>query len=161
MMPSRDLAGLRGTATVHTVMLMRDGEEPQLYGFTNERGRELFRALTSVSTVGPKSALAVLSLHAPDSLERAIVAGDNAALTMVSGVGTKMAQRIILELRDKLGLAPEQVAVGPLAEVREALLALGYTAAEVTEVLRELPSDGDAPTLLRFALRSLGSRESA
>lgn len=161
-MPTSDLAALSGRVTVLTQLVVRD-DDLHLYGFSTERGRELFRALTSVTGVGPKLALAVLSFHAPDALERTIAAGDDGALALVSGVGKKTAQRIVLELRDKLGL--EIVAEAPagsvLGEVREALKGLGYSAPEIQEALGGLPADGDAQTLLRHALRALGSREMA
>lgn len=155
-MPTGDAADLSGRATVHTVLQIRE-EEVHLYGFASERGRRLFRALTTVSGVGPKVALAVLSFHSPTSLERAIAAGDADALTLVSGVGKKTGQRIVLELRDKLGVTEVSTATGALGEVREALRGLGYSAAEIQEVVSDLPQDGDAQTLLRHALRALGA----
>lgn len=155
-MPTADLADLSGEVTLHTVLLIRD-EEVHLYGFATERGRELFRALTSVNGVGPKLALAVLSFHPPGGLERAIAGGDADALALVSGVGKKTAQRIVLELRDKLGVVEVQTASGVLGEVREALKGLGYSTGEIQEVMGSLPEDGDVPTLLRHALRALGA----
>lgn len=155
-MPTPDLAEVAGRVTVHTVLQIRE-EEVHLYGFASERGRELFRALTSVNGVGPKLALAVLSFHPAAALERAIAAGDADALALVSGVGKKTAQRIVLELRDKLGVADVQTATGVLGEVREALKGLGYSSAEIQEVAGSLPEDGDVPTLLRHALRALGA----
>lgn len=155
-MPTGDAADLSGRATVHTVLQIRE-EQVHLYGFSSDRGRELFRALTTVSGVGPKVALAVLSFHAPTSLERTIAAGDADALTLVSGVGKKTAQRIVLELRDKLGVAEVAEPTGALGEVREALRGLGYSTGEVQDVVAGLPADGDAQTLLRLALRALGA----
>lgn len=163
-MPTADLARARGDVTVHTVMVIRD-EEVKLFGFLHERGRELFRALTSVSGVGPKVALAVLSFHQPEGLERAIASGDADALSLVPGVGKKTAGRIVLDLRDKVGAISEPVSAAPssssLGEVREALKGLGYSTTEIQEVLGGLPTDGDAPTLLRHALRALGRTEPA
>lgn len=161
-MPAADIASLDGTVTVHTVLQIRD-ENVLLFGFASERGRHLFRALTSVSGVGPKLALAVLGFHPPEALERAIAGGDADALSLVPGVGKKTAQRIVLELKDKLlGGDPDTLpAAGPAAEVREALKGLGYSAAEIQDVVATLPSDGDVPTLLRHALRQLGGREPA
>jgi Holliday junction DNA helicase RuvA len=158
-MPTADLAKLSGEVTVHTVLQIRD-EDVRIYGFASERGRELFRALTSVSGVGPRLALAVLSFHPPDALERAIASGDADALGLVPGVGKKTAGRIVLELRDKLGVVaePEVSAskTSSLVEVREALKGLGYSTQEIQDALADLPTDGDAPTLLRHALRALG-----
>ncbi len=161
-MPTGDLAKLDGRVTVHTVLQIRD-EDVHLYGFATERGRELFRALTSVNQVGPRLALAILSFHPPQALERVIASGDAGALALVSGVGKKTAQRIVLELKDKLGVGDvtPAAASGPVTEVREALKGLGYSAAEIQEAVASIPDDGDAPTLLRHALKALGSREPA
>lgn len=163
-MATPDLVGLSGEATVYTVLQIRE-EEVHLYGFATHRGRELFRALTSVGGVGPKLALAILSFHPVQALERAIAAGDADALALVSGVGKKTAGRIVLELRDKLGvIVTEPVAAADrsaLVEVREALKGLGYSAQEIQEVVGSLPVDGDAPTLLRHALKGLGRPEPA
>jgi Holliday junction DNA helicase RuvA len=163
-MPTADLAKASGEVTVLTVMQVKD-EEVRLYGFLHERGRELFRLLTSVPGVGPKVALAVLSFHQRDGLERAIATGDADALLLVPGVGKKTAGRIVLDLRDKVGAIAEPVSAAPasssLGEVREALKGLGYSTTEIQEVLGGLPSDGDAPTLLRHALRALGRGEPA
>lgn len=158
-MPTADLAKVRGDVTLYTVLQIRD-ENVHVYGFSTERGRELFRALTSVSGVGPRLALAVLSFHPADALERAIATGDADALGLVPGVGKKTAGRIVLELKDKLGVIAEPVVApsngSPLGEVREALKNLGYSTQEIQSVLVELPSDGDAPTLIRHALQALG-----
>ena len=162
-MPTPDLASLSSEATIFTVLQVRD-DDIRLYGFRSESGRELFRTLTSVSGVGPRLALAILSFHRGDNLERAIVGGDADALVLVPGVGKKIAQRIVLELKDKLGVIATEASVGSpaaLAEVREALKGLGYSAQEITQAVAVLPADGDAPTLLRHALRTLGAREPA
>lgn len=162
-MPTPDLARLEGEVTVHTVLQIRE-DEVHLYGFATTRGRELFESLTSVGGVGPRLGLAILSFHVPEALERAIASGDADALALVSGVGKKTANRIVLELRDKLGVAAEVVtapAGSTLGEVREALKGMGFSVQEIQDVLAELPSDGDAATLLRHALKTLGSREPA
>jgi Holliday junction DNA helicase RuvA len=162
-MPTSDLAKVTGTITVFTVLQIKD-EEVHVYGFSTPILRDLFRSLTTVSGVGPKLALAILSFHAPESLERAIATSDVDALGLVSGVGKKTAARIVLELRDKVGVIAEPVqtstAASSLAEVREGLKNLGYSTQEIQEALAGLPTDGDAPTLLRHALRTLG-RETA
>jgi Holliday junction DNA helicase RuvA len=161
-MPTPDLATMHGSTTVYTVLQIRD-EEVHVYGFATQRGRELFRALTSVGGVGPKLALAILSFHPAAALEQAIAGGDADALALVSGVGKKTAGRIVLELRDKLGVvAVEPVVTGDrsaLVEVREALKGLGYSAQEIQDAVMELPHDGDAPTLLRHALKTLGGQD--
>lgn len=162
-MPTPDLTTLGGEVTVYTVLQIRD-EEVHLYGFASQHGRELFRALTSVGGVGPKLALAILSFHPIAALERAIAAGDADALALVGGVGKKTAGRIVLELRDKVVVDIEP-AIGrdrsALVEVREALKGLGYSSQEIQDVVTTLPPDGDAPTLLRHALKALGGAEPA
>jgi Holliday junction DNA helicase RuvA len=164
-MPVPDLAKLTGEVTVYTFLQVRD-DDINLYGFATDRSRQLFTALTSVTGVGPRLALAVLSFHQPDALGRVIASGDADALALVSGVGKKTAQRIVLELRDKLGVVTEMPVPGEpvntaVVEVREGLKGLGYSTQEIQEALADLPPDGDAPTLLRHALRSLGRKEPA
>lgn len=162
-MPTPDLARLRGEVTVHTVLQIRE-DEVHLYGFATTRSRELFGALTSVGGVGPKLALAILSFHSVEALERAIASGDADALSLVSGVGKKTANRIVLELRDQFGVAAE-VAAAPagsaMGDVREALKGMGFSTPEIQEALATLPEDGDAPTLIRHALKAMGAREKA
>jgi holliday junction DNA helicase RuvA len=129
-----------------------------LYGFGSPDERSLFDELITVTGVGPKVAMAVLSSIPADALRRAIATGDVAALTAVPGVGKKVAGRVILDLKDKLGLVGQDGVSGPIAEVREALLALGLSAQEAREALSNLVPDGDRPVeeLLREALRSVG-----
>src|SRR5262249_32091670 len=113
--------------------------------------------LVTVNGVGPKVALSFLSVLSPDAFRRAVSAGDVAALTVVPGVGKKVAQRVLLDLRDRLG-GGVVVVGGPLADVREALLALGLTAQEASEAMAGLPSNGGRSTedLLRDALQRMG-----
>jgi Holliday junction DNA helicase RuvA len=158
-MPTQDIVNLGEDATVFTVLQIRD-EELHVYGFRTERSRELFRMLTSVQGVGPKVALAILSAYTAEKLQSAISLGDEGALTAVTGVGKKTAARIVLDLRDKIGAVAEAaVATGDsaLGEVREGLRGLGYSTGEIQAVLATLPADGDAPTLMRHALRALGA----
>ena len=115
--------------------------------------------MITVSGVGPKVALAILSVLTPDAVRRAVASGDVAALTLVPGVGRKVAGRVILDLKDRIGAGGDAAtSSGPLAEVREALLALGLTAQEARDALAELAPNGDRPVeeLLREALRSVG-----
>ncbi|HEU4356709.1 MAG TPA: Holliday junction branch migration protein RuvA [Actinomycetota bacterium] len=128
-----------------------------LFGFGTAGERTLFDLLVTVTGVGPKVALSFLSVLSPEAIRRAVAAGDVTALTVVPGVGKKVAQRVVLDLRDKLG--GEGVPLtGPLADVREALLSLGLSPQEATEALEALPRDGDRPVedLLREALRHVG-----
>jgi holliday junction DNA helicase RuvA len=148
---------------VHTVTYVRE-DTLALYGFTTADERRAFEQLLGASGVGPKLALAILSVHSPDALRRAVSAGDADALTLVSGVGRKGAARLILELKGKLGgggevdLPADDGTRPAYAEVREALGALGYGPAEVKAALESLPADaGELSTehLLRLALRAL------
>jgi holliday junction DNA helicase RuvA len=145
-------------ARVHTRMVVRD-DAMVLYGFSTTDERALFDLLTGVSGVGPKVALSFLSALSADSLRRSVVAGDADALTVVPGVGKKVAQRVVVDLRDKLGGDGEAELVigGPLADVREALLSLGLTPAEAGEALASVQTDGrDVQDLLREALQKVG-----
>jgi len=141
-----------------------------LYGFTTRDERVTFEALLGAHGVGPALALAALSVHTPEQLHAAVRAGDLDALCLVPGVGKKTAARLLLELRSRFDGAEADLgdvvtADGPaggreagrpaVADVREALTGLGYGTDEIREVLRELPADGDAATLLREALRHL------
>jgi Holliday junction DNA helicase RuvA len=157
--PSSTLAKLPAigkTARVHTRMVVRD-DGMTLFGFATADERELFDLLVTVTGVGPKVALSFLSVLSPDALRRAIRTGDVAALTLVPGVGKKVAQRVMLDLKDKLG-GDVVLLEGPLSDVREALLALGLSPQEAGEAMSGLAEDGDRPTedLLREALRHVG-----
>ena len=131
-----------------------------LYGFPDREQRDTFEALMGATGVGPKLALAILSAHSPAALRRAVIEGDVDALTLVSGVGKRTAQRLMIELAAKLGTAsPDPVGVdggpSPRAEVRAALEGLGYGSEEVREVLGALPADGPVEVLLKEALKLL------
>lgn len=138
-----------------------------LYGFPDAAGLELFDLLLTSSGVGPKLALAALRTLRPDVLRTAIATADTATLATIPGIGKKVAQRLVLELRDKVGAASGDVVLddaglstgelSPLAEAREALRALGYSAGEAQSALADLDSDADTSTLLRQALRRLGT----
>ena len=144
-------------ARIHTRLVTRD-DATTLYGFANPEERVLFDLLTGVTGIGPKVALAFLGSLAPAALRTAIADGDAAALTVVPGVGKKVAQRVVVELRDRLGGDADAIALeGPIGDVRDALLQLGLTPQEASEVLRGLEPDGRPPEeLLRQALRRVG-----
>jgi holliday junction DNA helicase RuvA len=159
LVPAQTLAKLPPPgrqARLFTRLQVRD-EGMTLFGFASADERSLFDHLITVSGVGPKMALACLSVLSPEALRRAVSTGDAAALTLVPGIGKKVAGRILLDLKDKVGSGGEAPASGPLAEVREALLALGLTAQEAREALASLAPNGDRPVeeLLREALRSV------
>ena len=132
-----------------------------LYGFPTRDERDTFEVLIGASGVGPKLALAILSVHAPPALRRTLVDDDLDALTLVPGVGRRTAQRLLVELKARLEV-PELEATGadtagsaPRAEVRAALTGLGYEPDEVREVLSQLDGDGSVEDLLRDALKLL------
>lgn len=115
----------------------------ELYGFLYQAELEFFEYLISISGIGPKSALGVLSLAPVDSLKRAISSGDTSYLTKVSGIGRKTAEKIILELKDKFGFGKIGYAGGEFkedADILDALLALGYSQRESREILQKVPS---------------------
>jgi len=144
------------TAKVHTRMVVRE-DSMTLYGFADADERTLFDLLTGVTGVGPKVALSFLSALTPDEIRRSVVAGDAATLTIVPGVGKKVAQRVVLDLRERLGGDTVLVVEGPLADVREALLQLGLTPSEATDAMRGIEADGREPDdLLREALQKVG-----
>lgn len=144
--------------TLHTHLVVRD-DALALYGFATEEERELFLMLLGVQSVGPKVALAVLSGGPPRDLLAALAAGDTPRLQAVPGVGKRTAERIIVELREKVGVSlPEQaISVSrsddPRALAREGLLGLGYSALEVDELLDGASGDR-AEDLIEHALRT-------
>ena len=144
-------------ARVYTRMVVRD-DAITLFGFAGTEERELFDLLVTVTGIGPKVALAFLSALAPAAFRRAVTSGDVAALTIVPGVGKKVAQRVVLDLKDKLGGEEVVIVDGPLADVRDALLALGLSPAEASEAMAGIEPNGGRPAedLLREALRHVG-----
>lgn len=148
------------TAFLFTHHHVRD-DAMVLYGFTTREERDTFEALLATNGVGPKLALAMLSVHSPASLRRAVAEADLDALVLVPGVGKRTAQRLLVELQARLEVPDldlgEAGGVGgsARAEVREALAGLGYGPDEVREVLGRLADDGSVEELLREALRLL------
>ena len=132
-----------------------------LYGFLREAERTLFRALQKASGIGAKISLAVLSGVSTDEFARLIHQGDVAALTRIPGIGKKTAERMLVELRDRVSdLGPAAVSGGavpkdPVAEATVALQALGYKPAEVTRLVRDAAAPGDrAEEIIRKALKA-------
>src|SRR5262245_25460490 len=131
-----------------------------LYGFPTRDERDTFEALIGATGVGPKLALAILSVHGPNSLRRALADDDLDALTLVPGVGKRTAQRLLVELKARLDVPDLELTDGVAAptaraEVRDALAGLGYGLDEVRDVVAQLPDDGPVEDLLRDALRLL------
>ena len=148
------------SVTVRTHLQVRE-DELSLYGFENSAEKALFERLITVSGVGPRVALSALSSFRPDAFVAAVASEDVALLSSVPGVGKKTAQRIIIELKDKLGV-PDLTASGKAAgsvaaEARDALLGMGFSAAEVGTALDKYDgAPDDSQALLRHALRRLG-----
>jgi Holliday junction DNA helicase RuvA len=139
---------------LHTYLHVRDSELT-LYGALDPESMRWFQLLLGVSGVGPRLALAVLSAYPPSELGGRIETGDVAALTRVAGVGSKTAQRIILDIRGKLP-AEEASNVPTNDEALLALTSLGYTPAEARAALLAAGADGDVEDRIRAALKSLG-----
>ncbi|MEA2355865.1 MAG: holliday junction helicase RuvA [Solirubrobacteraceae bacterium] len=148
--------------TLHTQLIVRD-DALVLYGFDSEPERELFLMLLGVQSVGPKVALAVLSGGAPRELLGAIAAGDAARFQAVPGIGKRTAERIIVELRDKVGAA-SPYAPGPSdpddprALARDGLVELGFAPGEAERLLAQAPGES-AEELLAGALRAARAGE--
>lgn len=150
-------AGARVSLYIHTAV--RE-DAIDLFGFPTAEEHAFFKQLCSVSGVGPKTALGVLNVADVQSLKRSIAAGDATALTKVFGIGKKSAERIVVELRDKVGgKAAEAAGFGEGdVEVVEALMALGYRAEECRHALRSLPPDvRGVHERLSAALRHMGA----
>jgi Holliday junction DNA helicase RuvA len=153
-------------AFLHAELIARD-DSLALYGFASEEERDLFRELISVSGVGPKVAIATLSGGAARDLLRAIAAGDAKRFQAVPGIGKRTAERIIVELREKVaGSLEEEIRAAPGAAddprllARDGLVNLGYTPQEAERLLEGLPGE-DAEELLAGALRQAGGSRSA
>jgi len=138
---------------IHTAV--RD-DAIDLFGFLTEEELAFFKLLTTVSGVGPKSALSILNTSDPSGLKRAISSGDTVALHKVFGIGRKTAERVVVELRDKLG-ATVASSAGIDAEVIEALTALGYRLEDARSALKKAGAKGkdDVRERLTAALREL------
>ncbi|SEE05383.1 Holliday junction branch migration protein RuvA [Ruania alba] len=165
------LAGLRdgSEATLATSLVVRE-DSMTLFGFADAEERDVFELVQTVSGVGPRLALAMLAVHSPDDLRRAVATEDLKALTLVPGIGQKGARRIILELGDRLGPAADGSPVVPApstgggaarTDVVAALTGLGWAAKQaesaVDAVLAEESSAGaDTGAVLRAALQHLG-----
>lgn len=163
------LAGLRtgAPARLATSLVVRE-DSLTLYGFADDDEKQLFELLQTASGVGPRLAQAVLAVHHPDVVRKAIANADTATLTQVPGIGKKGAERLILELRDRIG----PIAVGVdgatgivggawTEQVRQALVGLGWTASQADQAVAAVAETVDGttppvPVLLKQAIRMLG-----
>ncbi len=165
------LAGLRvgEEALLHTTLVVRE-DSLTLFGFADADEKEVFEIVQTASGVGPKMALAMLAVHRPDGIRAAVAADDHAALVRVPGIGKKTAQRICLELGDRLGPPAGAPAPAPVTDggdprkdqVVEALVGLGYPLKQAGDAVDVVLADGaaesDVPGALRAALRHLSGR---
>jgi Holliday junction DNA helicase RuvA len=165
------LAGLRRgeQARLATTLVVRE-DSLTLFGFASDAAKELFELVQSVSGVGPKIALALIAVLEPDELRRALASGDYATLTRAPGIGRKGAERLVLELRDKVGVVTGGAPTGPMAaaawrpKLSDALVGLGFTVKQADDAIAVLAgdtedpavADGDVGVLLRRALGLLG-----
>jgi Holliday junction DNA helicase RuvA len=159
------LPGVGAEVSLHTHLVVRE-DAHVLFGFGTERERALFRELIKVSGVGPRIALAILSGVSVDEFHRCVETEDVASLVRVPGIGRKTAERLVIEMRDRLkglagpagGALPGAAAgatASPQAEAFSALVALGYKPAEVTRLLQKVdPSVTSTEEMIRHALRA-------
>ena len=156
-------------AKLHTCLSVRE-DAMDLYGFATQEELKLFQQLISVSGVGPKAALGILSSSSPANLAMSIITGDEKSLTAAQGVGKKIAQRVILELKDKLAKgqtisASGESVAGPaltiipqnkLSEASAALAVLGYSQTEINVALKGVDIDGQPlEQVIRLALKNM------
>jgi Holliday junction DNA helicase RuvA len=164
------LASLKVGEPAHlpTSLIVRE-DSLTLYGFTTDDERVIFELVQTASGIGPRVALAMLATHSPNALRRAVATGDVKALTQVSGIGPKGAQKIILELKDKLGvpvggespLVPQPRVQPWRDQVQAGLVSLGWSARDTDQAIDAVAEDFDGlevppiSTLLRSALQKL------
>ena len=131
-----------------------------LYGFRDRDNLGFFEMLLGVPSIGPRSALAILGIATLETLRKAISTGDTNYLTKVSGIGRKTAEKIVVELRDKIGDEKGISLEGEL-DVLEALRSLGYSREEARAALKKVKNAGDTNSKIREALKILGGRNSS
>ena len=156
--------------TVYTVMNVTENDV-SLYGFATEEQRSCFKMLTSVSGVGPKAGLAILSIMTPERVALAASSGDHKAFTKANGVGPKLAQRIVLELKDKVakgfvdGINLEDVGAATAAPAAQgagqaiaALVSLGYSQSEAALAVSKIDTSLPVEEIIKLALRGMAGR---
>ncbi len=146
--------GLGDRVTLHTHFVAREDCQ-ELYGFETSGEKMLFSKLISVSGVGPKTGLHILTLYPLPELVRLITTGDAKAISLVPGIGKKTAEKIVIDLKDKLGTF-ETAEQGPESDLVEALLSLGYKEHQVRIVIPSVDATATLQTQIRTALQLLG-----
>jgi Holliday junction DNA helicase RuvA len=158
-----ELGSVGSTVKLYTHLYLRE-DNVTLYGFASSDELELFKTLINVSGLGPRMALAMLSTMDTEQLVIAIASGNADLLTSIPGIGVKMANRIVLELKDKIGISLVSTPMVELAQtnsdVLAALTALGYSASEATRALASLPQDQELnlEQKVRLALAYFGKQ---
>ncbi|WP_426505939.1 Holliday junction branch migration protein RuvA [Dactylosporangium sp. McL0621] len=175
--------GLAVQCSPHTLAELRVGQEARLatslvvredsltlYGFADDEAKQLFELLQTATGVGPRLAQAVLAVHTPEVVRRAVASADTSTLTQVPGIGKKGAERLVLELRDKIGALPGAGNATLLAggavwpeQVRQALVGLGWNEKQADQAVAAVAEQLDGqtappvPVLLKQAIRMLGT----
>ena len=163
----KEVSGIGSTVTLYTHLSVReDGME--LFGFSSQEELSCFKLLIAVNGVGPKAAISILSQHTPSSLAISIAAGDVKAISRAQGIGAKIAQRVILELKDKIGdavssdtqnignAAPVQTGFGGnVSEAISALTALGFSATDAAKALSGADPNEPLESLIKLGLKQL------
>lgn len=166
------LPGVGKETTLYTVLNVTENNDINLYGFATEQQQAWFKLLTSVSGVGPKVGLAILSVMEPERVALAISAGDHKAFKAASGVGPKLAQRITLELKDKVakgfvegvsledvsGAASDGAASQGSAQAIAALVSLGYSQSEAALAVAKIDTALPVEEIIKLALRGMAGR---
>jgi len=129
-----------------------------LYGFQDRQELEFFEMLLNVSGIGPKGALSILGIASIETLRKAISTSDTAYLTKISGIGRKTAEKIVIELRDKMGSETSGSSLQGELDALEALKSLGYTQNEARDALKRVSVDANTNTKVREALKILGGK---
>ena len=129
-----------------------------LYGFLDYGELEFFEMLIGVSGIGPKGALTILSVAPVETLKKAIGTGYTSYLTKISGIGRKTAEKMVMELRDKMGKENESGSLGQEIDILEALKSLGYSQNEARDALKKISGEVDLNTKIKEALKILGKK---
>ncbi|MBQ7638363.1 MAG: Holliday junction branch migration protein RuvA [Clostridia bacterium] len=162
----KNIGGVGEEASLYTYLSVRE-DALELFGFYNEEELEFFKMLLGVSGVGPKAALAILSQNTPSALALSISSGDVKAITKAQGVGPKIAQRVVLELKDKMkglsssalpsqeSFSPGQGMGGNISEAVSALVSLGFSAADAARALSKADPSMRVEDLVKIGLKQL------
>lgn len=152
-----ELPALGQPVTLLTHLVVRE-DQHQLFGFRTAGERATFRLLVKISGIGPRTALALLSGLSVDDLAQAVATQETGRLVKVPGIGKKTAERLLLELKGKLGdavVTPASVTSSAQADILQALIALGYSDRDAAATLKTLPADVEVAAGIKLALRAL------